>query len=262
MDTLNRKLVFSFYINENYKDKINDIHFASLEYFKDSFDVVNINFVLDDEYPEDFLLDAESRFCKIFCGKEITFKMYKNTQLRESLVFYDRVAKNLKDEGIVFFAHNKGTTNVAKYNRDEIYTWVVAMYYYSLNFKEEIMQQLYSQKYYSYGPFLTKNEEAEKPNKYGWYYIGTFFWVNCKKLYQYMQNENIPLPEIGDRFYAEEFLGNIIQTWPRVMAGSHETRYLTNCYDYYNNARYYLYNLHETGVDGFDDFYKMIVGNE
>ena len=255
---MNRKLVFAFYVNSEYYDMINNIHFGCIERFSNCFDEASINFILDKDYNRDYLLDAEQRFAKIFLGKKISFGIYDNTEYRECLIFRDKVANNLKNEDLVFFAHNKGTTNVKKYNREQIYTWVMAMYYYSLNYMDEVVQQLYNQKYYSYGPFLTKNEEKEKANKYGWYYIGTYFWINCKKLWQYMQNEGIPVPEMGDRFYAEEFLGNIIQTWPYIMAGSHETRYLTNCYDYYNHATEYLSYLHETETDGFNDFYKEI----
>ena len=257
---MNRKLVFAFYVNNEFHDKINDIHFECIKKFSDCFDEADINFILDKEYPKHYLLEAEKRFSEIFLGKNISFSMYDNTEYRESIIFRDKVARRLKDEDLVFFAHNKGTTNVKKYNREQIYTWVTAMYFYSLNYMSEVVQQLYNQKYYSYGPFLTKNEEKEKANKYGWYYIGTYFWINGKKLWQYMQNEGIQLPEMGDRFYAEEFLGNIIQTWPYIMTGSHETRYLVNCNDYYNHTTDYLPYLHDTETDGFNEFYKNIVG--
>lgn len=259
---MNRKLVFAFYVNGEYEDTINNIHFDCIRNYANRFDEADINFILDRDYPENYLLDAQRRFSEIFLGKNISFSMYDNTEYREAVIFRDKIATRLKDEELVFFAHNKGTTNVKKYDRTQIYTWVTAMYFYSLNFMDEVQQQLYNGKYYSYGPFLTKNNEREHANKYGWYYIGTYFWINCRKLYQYMKNEEIDVPEMGDRFYAEEFLGNIIQTWPYIMTGSHQTRYLVDCDNYYEHTTDYLAMLHETEEDGFNEFYERIVGEK
>lgn len=256
---MGKKLVYAFYVNKDYGGKITDIHFNCIEQFSACFDEMDINFILDEEYPRDFLLDAEQRFSKIFLGKNVSFTLWPNTGYREALIFYNKVAKRLKDEEMVFFAHNKGVTNIHKYNKEQIYTWVVGMYFYSLNFMDEVQDQLLNKKYYSYGPYLTIRNELEHPNKYGWYYIGTYFWLNGKKLYQYMVNENIPLPEMGDRFYAEEFPGNIIPTWPMVFTGSHGTRYITTDEDYYTAAKNLTNAIYDTANDGFNDFYSKIV---
>lgn len=255
---MNRKLVFSFYVNENYQDEINNIHFRCIEHFKDCFDNADISFIVDEGYKE-YLFDAESRFLKIFRGKDISFSVLKNNEFRESKVFYDKIATRLKDEELVFFAHNKGISNVFKHDRTQIYQWVMAMYYFSLNYPEEMQQRLVNEKYYCYGSFLTKNDEPEHCNKYGWYYIGTFFWLNGKKLYQYMVNNEIELPVMGDRFYDEEFLGNILQTWPLVMTASRRNKYLVNCGDFYSYASEYVKMAYEEDIEGFNDFYKRIV---
>ena len=182
---MNRKLVFSFYINDNFHDEINEIHFKCLNHFKEAFDLADISFIVDEEYNKEYLREAQDRFLSIFLGKNISFSIVPNNEFRESKVFYDKIATRLKDEDLVFFGHNKGVTNVLKYDRQEIYIWVTGMYYFSLNFMDDVESRLLNEKYYCYGSFLSKNDEPEKCNKNGWYYVGTFFWINGKKLYQY-----------------------------------------------------------------------------
>lgn len=256
---MNKKLVFAFYLSKNYSSEIVDIHFRCLEWFKDSFDTVEIVFILDDNYNKENLLDAQRRFTQIFLGKPISFSMVPNTPYREALVFHDYVATKLSEYELVFFAHNKGTTNVGKCPLEEIYTWVMAMYFYSLNYMGEVEDMLWNKKFMSYGPFLTQNTEPEKPTKYDWYYVGTFFWINGKKIFQYMRNSNIPLPVMGDRFYAEEFLANIYPSWPYVTAGSHGTRYLTEADDFYHISTRHVRSCYTPEEDGFYDFFNKIL---
>ena len=45
---MNRKLVFSFYINDNFHDEINEIHFKCLNHFKEAFDLADISFIVDE----------------------------------------------------------------------------------------------------------------------------------------------------------------------------------------------------------------------
>ena len=255
---MNKKLVFAFYVPENFYSDIINLHFNCLEKYKNSFDSVEVVFILDENYNAENLLEAENRFAKIFLGKPLSFSMVPNTKYREAIVFYEYVAKKLADNELVFFAHNKGITNVVKYDVNQVYTWVIGMYYYSLNFMDEVEDMLLNKKFMSYGPFLTQNEEPENPTKYGWYYIGTFFWVNGKKVWQYMKNNDIELPVMGDRFYGEEFLANIFPSWPYVTAGSHETRFLKNANDFYHNAVQYLNWCYSPEEDGFNKFYKEI----
>ncbi len=257
---MNRKLVFSFYVNENYNDEINTIHFRCIGHFKNCFDCADITFILEDKVTcMVYARQAEQRFLDIFIGKNIQFSFIDNNEFRESKVFYDKIATRLKDEELVFFAHNKGISNVFKHDRAQIYQWVTAMYYFSLNYPEEMQKRLVNEKYYCYGSFLTKNDEPERCNKYGWYYIGTFFWINGKKLYQYMRNNEIDLPVMGDRFYDEEFLGNILQTWPLVMTASRRNKYLVNCGDFYNYATDYTKIAYEEDIEDFNAFCKDIV---
>lgn len=255
---MNKKFIFSFYLDRHYGDEINKIHFNCLRHFKDCFDEADISLIVDDDYNRDDLLDAEKTFLSIFVGKNVSFSVVKNNEFRESRVFYDKIATRLKDEDIVFFGHNKGISNVFKFDREQIYQWVAAMYYFSLSDMKDVENRLVNEKYYSYGSFLTKNDEPERCNKYGWYYIGTFFWLNCKKLWQYMENNEIKLPELYDRFYSEEFLGNIIPTWPLIFTASVGNRYLVNCGDFYRHTTEYINAAYGDFLESYNDFYKNV----
>ncbi len=254
---MTKKLIYSFYVSrESFHQKINEIHFRCLERFKDSFDCVDITFISNNrEEDAENIICAERRFLGIFNGKDIAFSIIDNNEFRESLVFYNKIATRLNDNELVFFGHNKGVSNVGTYNEKQVFSWVCGMYYYSLNYPSELDDVMTNQKYYSFGSFLTKNYEPEKCNKYGWYYIGTFFWINCVKLRNYIRFHNIEIPELADRFYDEEFLGNIIDTYPLIMSGCHNGLYLENCYNYYKNTIEYMKLIYDTKADGFDDFY-------
>ena len=139
---MNKKLVFAFYLAKNYKSEIVNIHFLCLKRFSKAFDSAEIVFILDKEYDRDNLLDAQQRFTEIFCGKPLSFSMVDNTPYREALVFQQYVVARMDEEELVFFAHNKGTTNVDKFDKEQIYTWVIAMYFYSEKDKPNFLKYL------------------------------------------------------------------------------------------------------------------------
>lgn len=258
---MNKKLVFAFYLAKNYKSEIINIHFLCLKRFSEAFDSAEIVFILDKEYDRDNLLDAQRRFTEIFCGKPLSFSMVDNTPYREALVFQQYVVARMDEEELVFFAHNKGTTNVDKFDKEQIYTWVIAMYFYSLNYMDEVEDSLLNKKFMSYGPFLCQNEEPERITKFGWYYVGTFFWMNTKKIKQHMINNNVPVPLMGDRFYAEEFFANIFPSWPYMLAASHGNRFLKNATNFYYETTQYLPTCYDVWEDNFYAFYEDILNH-
>ena len=261
MESIIKKLVFAFYLTDDgLNSEINRLHFECLSKYCYIFDEIDICIIKDKNLSEKTLHEAEKKFIEFHKGSKIEFKLFDNTPYRESLVFKKEIADCLSENKLVFFAHNKGVTNVLKYDKDTIYTWVAAMYFYSLNFMDEVIDSLYNKKFYSYGSFLTLNNEDERCNKFGWYYVGTFFWINTGKLYAYMKNNNIELPLMNDRFYSEEFLGNIYPSWNLIFTASHENRYLRNAKDYYHQAKEYLSILHEN-TDDFNKFYNNILEN-
>ena len=71
----------------------------------------------------------------------------------EANFFYEEVAKKMNEYDLVFYAHGKGMQTGK--DEESIKHWICSMYYYCLNFMEEVEQKLsYDTKYYSYGHFL------------------------------------------------------------------------------------------------------------
>ena len=64
----------------------------------------------------------------------------------------------MPEEKLVFFGHNKGITNIKKYGKDNIMYWIAGMYFFSLNYMDEVVDKLIGRPSFSYGSMLTKND--------------------------------------------------------------------------------------------------------
>lgn len=223
MEKIGKKLVFHFYIGKDgINTECNRLHFKCLEHYaKSIFNKVLFAIVVDDaEAQKDEIIALEEKIVGIFDTQELEIKVNNNTYLRDSRTFYDEVATKLKDtEEIVFFAHNKGTTNVEKFEREKIMKWVAAMYFACFNDMNEVEWALTDCRMAAYGGLLNivdKNIIERTPllgmelGKNAFLYTGTFFWMNPRTIYEYMENNGVELPQINDRWYAENFLANIV----------------------------------------------------
>lgn len=258
---MDKRLVFHFYLKREwfpfegkvFEDDDNkkvaqlyNFHFYCLKKLSDVFDTMQFVLCVDDENDIELIRAAEERLLKMHYTGKIIFDIVKNSDLRESETFKRCVVDKLQDNELVFFAHSKGLTNLNKCNIANIYKWVGGMYYFNLGIKyfEEAISDLLNTKAISYGTF-PQLDENNLTNKYHWFYIGTFFWINTGKLYNYIKQNNIELPTLSDRFYSEEFLGNIYDLGP---------------YSQYNNGMYLI------GACDFykytDDFIKMLYSKE
>jgi hypothetical protein len=150
---------------------------------------------------------------------------------------------------LVFFAHNKGITNVKKYDINNIYKWVVGMYYFSLNFFEDVQRSLLKDVFYTYGSFLTKELKGENFTKYGYRYLGTFFWLNAKRILNMCNN----FPEMDGRTYDENFIGNTVKDITK--CASYKGIYYVGS----NNLYYYMDSILELlySKDVLNEFYKF-----
>lgn len=223
MEKIGKKLVFHFYIGkEGINTECNRLHFKCLEYYaKNVFDKVVFCIAVDnaEERKED-ILELEEKIIGIFNTKEIEFKVVDNTYLRDSRTFYDEVATKLSStEEIVFFGHNKGTTNVNVFDREKILKWVAAMYFACFSDLAEVEKSLTDFRSVAYGGLLNIVSERlldkwkllrKELGKYGYLYTGTFFWLNPRVLNEYIVNNGLELPQVNDRWYAENFLANIV----------------------------------------------------
>lgn len=227
MEVIKKRLVFHFYIpQEGYKTNSNELHLRCLKRYSSIFDEVVIVISHDEDLGPNEIINLEKELVEIFNQNKVSFKTAKNTYLRDSKTFYDEIATKMdKLDGITFFAHNKGLTNISSGNFDKelIYKWVVALYYGCLEFIEEANYSLTEHRQFAYGTLFDIIDVSSIKEewlhdiiycdlgKYSYHYTGTFFWMNTQCLKGFMDRKGIKIPNVVDRWYAENFLSNIIE---------------------------------------------------
>ena len=200
-------MVFYFYASEDFdKNGANLIHRKCLEYFSHIFDEIIFGISLDDISNFHLRDKVIAWMTGALKCSNVTFKVVQNTEMREVPFFYNEIANKLKQlNGFTFFAHNKGTTNDMQ--KETIQNWIYSMYYFNLNNVDEVATKFHSTLAMLYGTYLTNADFIQ--NKYHLHYSGTFFWINAQALAAYLENHHIELPQPFNRWYAEEFVGNL-----------------------------------------------------
>lgn len=257
-----KKLVFYLYYS-NSKDlhEFYDFHFSCLKEYYHIFDEAVFVISVDDVTDYDLIREAEGKILNIFKGKNVSFDIHKNDRMCEIYAFEKYVVNAKERDRLIFFGHSKGSTNVKQYNKENIYKWIAGMYFFNLNFMDEVERCLLGKKSMSYGSFLMY-DELNETNRYKWFYIGTFFWVNLGKIDNYIKQNNIELPSISDRFYAEEFLGDIYPFEQLPYAASHLNRVLINARDFYHYINEYINELYsEEELKEFYSFFEKVKNN-
>jgi hypothetical protein len=259
---MKKQLYFNFYVNRKqfpFNSIINNIHFACLEYYKDVFDEVFINISLDDIEDYELIRQVQNKFLDIFGvakKRKITFKISKNNlYLRETVFFYEEILEKLNDLDLVFFAHNKGITNIidTDINRDDLFHWIIGLYYASLSDMDDVQYLLLSHNRLMYGSFPLYSHKTE------WFiYAGTFYWLNCKRISFVLTSYNLNNMPLIDRFVSETYPAYISNVTTKTWYESHgflDAVYLDmeKEYDFYNNAILYANSL------GYltDEFYNL-----
>lgn len=216
------RLVCYYWIPSYGYSKIMDVHYNCLKYYKDIFDEALFVLSIDD-------LDNQQRieeFKNIISSigfKNLQFKVRKNDLLlRESIVFKEEVMDKLDDyDGLTFFVHTKGNSENDSKNHEfkNISNWVAQMYFFSLNFIDDVKEKLINNDFYlTYGGMLMETPNIAT-NKYVWYYPGNCFWLNGKRIMQYVKENNLEIPGLNNwstvyysgegRYYAECVVGSI-----------------------------------------------------
>lgn len=227
MENIKKRLVFHFYLpNEGYETGANELHLRCLKKYSSIFDEVIIVIVHDEGIDTQKIINLEKKLSTIFQQSKVTFKTAKNTYLRDSKTFYDEIASKMDElDGITFFAHNKGLTNInsGKFEKEKIYKWVAALYFGCLDFYNEAEFCLTELRCFGYGALFdivdinfVENKSIvdilySDLGKYSYLYTGTFFWINTQCLKGFMDRKGIELPKMVDRWYAENFFSNIIE---------------------------------------------------
>lgn len=129
--------------------------------------------------------------------KSITFITEQNDyRFREGIIFKKYVIDKLNDyDGLTFWCHFKGVTNPKNTNNlINSLKWIYMMYYSNILWFHEMKNKLDDkEKYISYGTLYYKDYRHN--TTYNWFYSGSFFWLNTKKLYAYIEKKNIDISD-------------------------------------------------------------------
>lgn len=242
-----KRLVYHLYLYDNWLESItNKIHMECLKYYSHIFDDVIFVISIDNVNNHEIIKECENILLDVINTPSVSFKVVENTYLRETKTFYDLIATQLDVyDGLTFFAHSKGVTNLKTYDIEQMITWITSMYFLSLEYIDEVINTLTDGREMSYGSLLNeiKDEELDVEeehveekrafiektkvflgkNKYQ--YMGTFFWLNGRTIAEYLKKNDIELPKLSDRWYDENFCANI---FPLDYAFSHKGRFTKN----------------------------------
>ena len=200
-----KRLVYAFYCSEDdNNDYIKQLHYRILERYINIFDEVIFCIIINDVNDIETIKNVEKRILSM-CHNDISFKIYENTNYRETHIFYEEIFLRMKDlYGSTFFAHSKG--GGVMNSREEIIAFILGAYFFSLEKNENVPD------YPFYGSFKMVNNGpiSSMGTKYDWFYVGTFFWGNYEQVYN---EKKMVFPIFSTRWFDEMFPGELYEEW-------------------------------------------------
>lgn len=217
-----KELVFFLYVGENmlpdeYAEKYPTmgLHFKMLQYYCNVFDeAVFVLSIKKDLMEYHDLIKSYMKYIIDLGFYNVRFKVEENTQFRECRAFKEEVVESKDNDGkLIFFGHNKGTTNT--YN-ESLVRLICSMYYFNLNFPDDVERALIGEECAYYGfPLLNAQWGEPEPTcvmpLYRYFFYGTFFWVNWTVMNEIVTHKGRKYPEMSSRYYAENFPANTIE---------------------------------------------------
>lgn len=260
-----KRLVFHFYVPSMWKTlKSVELHLNCLRQYSFIFDEALFVISVDNLEDTELINEFEHTLLNLGFKGNISFKVEENTMLFEAKTLNEEIFQKLETlEGITFFGHSKGIGNELRDSLewDKLETWICGLYFLSLEYYIEAESKLYGVWSTAFGPFKSTWEELD--NKNHWIYSGTFFWLNCPRLYDKIKRENLELRHCNDRFFSEHVLGDLLEFNPQTsysnIASSHKESYLINSNNYYDYVDYYItLILNESDLNNFYTFKKSV----
>jgi hypothetical protein len=230
-----------------------------LKTYINSFDEVIFCIVSDNTKNYDLINELRIKILEMYSGNSLTFKLYDNTEYRESYVFYNEIASKTRElDGLTFFAHNKGMSY--KDSIDGTIKWVAALYYFNLEVNC-VFKHLSGKLFYG---ALKSIKIKDYPyyvmeNKYNWVYCGTFYWGRYQDVYRYLQNRQEEIPKLTNRWYDENFPGDICDM---IDSTSYMDIYIENMLAVSDNIDSYLSSLYyffPNVIEDFNLYYNKII---
>lgn len=242
---MNKKLIYAFYAKDDCNNEIYNLHYKLINQYIHLFDDVDL-YILYDQYD----IKVFDYIISKFNHNNLSITLLKNDpNLKEGKVFYNYIIKNLQTlkDNIVFFGHTKGVTNEITMNLKE---WICGIYYFSLNFFDEAIDELNSGKI-CYGSLYNYDYRNNSDYAYNYIFTGSFMFLHINNLLTFIHDNNINCNNhnnfnINDNFYykrcAENWISNIVD--------------ITNI-SFHN---YKNYNLSDTVFEQYDNmvsYYKI-----
>lgn len=269
---MKKRLVFHFYCDGDWKEnEAVKLHLHCIKYFSHLFDDIVITIASDNAENKPFLANIKRSLIDYIDCPSITLKTAENTAYREGKTFYDEVV-NSDYDGITFFCHTKGYTNISNssYNKEYIIDWILGGYWLSLNFVEEAERCLTfstpNNNSFFFGSFSYINRDGTPYLRS--IYSGAFYWTNMKLLRHEFLLDNKSVPSLTSRMYAEEFPG-LCYAGTQLFGGSHGgCRVYRDSFDFYGktdlrgplDAIEFL-SQGGAGAEKYEDFKAKIIKN-
>jgi hypothetical protein len=271
---MKKKLIYHLYIGEDFEsNEAYDLHFHCLKYFINVFDKIDFTICIDKELRKYFLLKAYNWINNLEFSGEIIINVVDNTNLREAKTFKDKVVDANNSKEYVFFAHSKGISNLRNenINKESVITWILAMYFYNLNFIKEL-ENIFSgenrRPEIFYGAPLVIFDRDAYPvygHKSCIEYSGTFFWTNGPRFYNGKITGAFPDIVFGGRDFAEQYPGFFCdrKIYGQGLSSHNDVALDGHSFDFYNlDLHQWDYVIEILGnKEEFKDFVNKIKNN-
>ena len=251
-------LLYYFYIPQNKGiTNIYDLHFKHLKHYLYLFNRKIIILGIDDTND----LETIEYFKKIIKNKleddNIEFYVSENhKEYRDGKIFKEFLMDKLDDyeDSLVFFAHSKGTHDQ---NNENTEMWISSMYYFNLEFMDDVINKILNSRYISYG---ANYMHWRFRNKFSWIYSGSFQWININKLKKFISELHYNIDDIYEknlkRYFAEDLLGNLYNSELQAHYKMNNNMEHFNDYTQIQNHIKFIYGMDEHKK--FIEFYNSI----
>ena len=221
---MQKKLVYHIYLGEDIETNVAyKVNMECLKTYIHLFDKVTFVIVMNDINDLELRKKGLEYVNTAECVKEMDIVFRPNTDIGEAASVRDYVVDfNSDPDSVVFFCHTKGITQFrggdAKCRTESIFMWILTMYFYNLNFIEEVENYFLGRKVgieAFYGALLMHLYEDDNFPKMipEFHYSGSFYWFNKPYVSNLSREKKHIEDYVFNNRYDTEFLPGKIFKW-------------------------------------------------
>lgn len=216
---MEKTLVYHVYLSDDIETNLAyKINAECLKYYITNFDNVKYVIVMDNLDDLELRLKGINYVSNIEFNGNVDIIFRKNTEIGETATVRDYVVNTNENNEMIFFCHTKGITafraNDGRVNLNSIMNWILTMYFYNLNFTNEVIEIFQGKKgpiETFYGTLLmsltdTENYPVFLPKLH---YSGSFYWINKPFINKIKHDFNYDNYVFSNRYDAEFFPGYV-----------------------------------------------------